>query len=214
VNGWLDSFLILLVLTNIYLLGSSRLGMCTRVVALQGVILAATTLLTHSDAITLRVGLLALASIVLKGVAFPWLLTRAMRDAEVRREIEPLIGYIPSILLGVVVLGLSLWISGRLPLHEHHVSTLVVPVALSTILTGLILIIGRKKALTQALGYLVMENGIFALGTALVQKQPMLVEMGVLLDVFFAVFVFGITIFHINREFNHIDTDRLASLKD
>jgi hydrogenase-4 component E len=81
-------------------------------------------------------------------------------------------------------------------------------------LTGLVLLIGRKKALTQVIGYLVLENGIFAAGAALIIHQPLLVETGVLLDVFFAVFVFGIAIFHISREFNHIDTDQLAALKD
>lgn len=214
-QNWLDSCLIVLILTNVFLLGSSRLGMCTRVVALQGVMLAAATLLSHPGELTVRVWMLAVAVVVLKGVVFPWLLMRAMRDADVRREMEPLIGFIPSMLLGVVSFGISLWVGSRLPLPGGPaVSPLIVPVALATMLTGLILIIGRKKALTQVLGYLVIENGIFALGAALVRHQPIIVETGVLLDVFFGVFVFGIAIFQINREFNHIDTDRLASLKD
>jgi hydrogenase-4 component E len=89
-----------------------------------------------------------------------------------------------------------------------------VPVALFTSLAGLFLIVSRKKALTQVLGYLVLENGIYAFGVGVVQGTPMLVELGVLLDVFVAVFVMGITIFHINRQFDHIDTDQLATLKD
>jgi hydrogenase-4 component E len=89
-----------------------------------------------------------------------------------------------------------------------------VPVALFTSLVGLFVIISRRKALTQVLGYLVLENGIYTFGVGLVQNTPMLVELGVLLDVFVAVFVMGIAIFHINRQFDHIDTDRMVLLKD
>jgi hydrogenase-4 component E len=64
------------------------------------------------------------------------------------------------------------------------------------------------------LGYLVMENGIYLFGVSLVPEQPMTVELGVLLDVFVGVFIMGIMIFHINREFDHIDVGRLSTLKD
>ena len=87
-------------------------------------------------------------------------------------------------------------------------------VALSTILIGLFLIISRRTALMQVVGYLVLENGIYIFGVALAQEEPFLVEMGILLDVFVAVFVMGIAIFHISREFDHIDVDQLTSLKD
>jgi hydrogenase-4 component E len=88
------------------------------------------------------------------------------------------------------------------------------PGALFTTLTGLMMIISRKNALTQVAGYLVMENGIYAFGVILAVEEPLLVEMGVLLDVFVAVFVMGITVYQISREFDHIDTDRLSELKD
>ncbi len=90
----------------------------------------------------------------------------------------------------------------------------MIPGALFTILSGLFLIISRRKALTQVIGYLVLENGIYAFGAALAVEEPLVVEMGVLLDVFVAVFVMGITIHHISRDFDHIDTDRLSLLKD
>ena len=141
------------------------------------------------------------------------LLLRAMREAEVRREIEPYVGYSLSILLGLAALLLALWLSARLPLPLAPVSSLVVPVALFTSFVGLFVIISRKKAITQVLGYLMLENGIYTFGVGLVQGTPMLIELGVLLDVFVAVFVMGITIFHINRQFDHLDTDRLALLK-
>jgi hydrogenase-4 component E len=89
-----------------------------------------------------------------------------------------------------------------------------VPVAFFTILVGLFGIVARRKAVTQVLGYLVLENGIFAFGAVALRKAQFLVEMGILLDVFVAVFVMGIAIFRINHEFDHIDADRLAQLKE
>ncbi len=90
---------------------------------------------------------------------------------------------------------------------------MVIPVAFFTIMSGLFLIISRKKALTQVLGYLVMENGIYVFGTSIAAKQPLVVELGILLDVFVAVFVMDIAIFHISREFEHTDVDKLDKLK-
>ena len=88
------------------------------------------------------------------------------------------------------------------------------PAGLFTLWAGLFLICARRKAVTQVLGYIILENGIFALGVVLVKESPFLVELGVLLDVFVAVFVMGIIVFQISREFDHMDADRLAALKD
>ena len=87
------------------------------------------------------------------------------------------------------------------------------PSALFTVLAGLFVIVARRTALMQVLGFLVLENGIYTFGVGRAGDMPFLVELGVLLDLFVAVFVMGITIYHINREFDHIDTDRLDSLK-
>ncbi len=209
----IDTVLICIVLTSFLLLGSSRIGTCIRVAALQGVLLGFLTLVASAD-LSLRAPILALASTGLKGVAFPWLLSRALRDAEVRREVEPFVGYNLSLLIGTATLAASLWLAARLPRPNPEVSSLVVPVALFTTLVGLFLITSRRTALMQVLGYLVLENGIYAFGVGLVEGTPMLVELGVLLDLFVAVFVMGIAVFHINREFDHIDTDRLTALKD
>ncbi len=210
----IDTALIVLALTSLLLLGSSRLNRCIRIVAVQGVTLGGLTLAVPGHEPSLRVVFLAVAIVGLKGVAFPWLLSRVLREAGVRREIDPAVGYVVSMLLGGLGLALSFWAGARLLLPAPPVSDLIVPVALFTTLAGLFLIITRLKALTQVLAYLVMENGIYLFGVGVVRGTPMLVEMGVLLDVFVAVFVMGIAIFHISREFDHIDTDRLNALRD
>ncbi len=101
-----------------------------------------------------------------------------------------------------------------LPLAPGHAQTLVVPAALSTVLTGFVLLTSRIKAITQVIGYLVLENGIFIFGLLLLEALPSLVELGVLLDLFVGVFVISIIIHHINREFDSLDTRRLSSLRE
>jgi hydrogenase-4 component E len=209
-----EIILVLVAVTNLKLLGSSRLGASIRGVAMQGVVLGLLPALAHAETLSVRFVGLAVGSMALKGVVFPWLLFRAMREAEVTREVEPYVGYVASLLAGVVLLGASFWMGTRLPVPETVASPWLMPVAMFSILAGLFLIVSRKRALSQVLGFLVLENGVFTFGVGVMAETPLLVEVGVLLDVFVAVFVMGITIFHINREFDHIDTDRLNTLKD
>jgi len=213
-NAWAEGFLVLFMITNLWLLGSSRLLSCIAAVSVQGVLLAALPLLVGIDAPPWRLYLQAGVSLGLKGIAFPMLLTRAVRSVDARREMEPLVGYSLSIIIGVAMLAGSLATGIRLSLPAPGMPALLVPSAMFTALTGLFVIVSRRSAIVQALGYLAMENGIAAFGLALAEHEPLLVEMGTLLDAFMAVFVMGITIFHINREFDHIETDRLRSLKD
>lgn len=205
--------LVLVVLTNLKLLASSRLGASIRVVAAQGMVLGLLPVLAHVDELSLHFVAMAVGTIVLKGMVFPWLLFRALREAEVAREVEPYVGYITSILVGLIALAASFWLGGRLPLTTAGVSPLLVPSALFSILAGLFLIVARKRAVDQVLGFLVLENGIYTFGVGVVSETPFLVELGVLLDAFVAVFVMGIAVYHINREFDHIETDRLDQLK-
>lgn len=208
-----ELILVCLVLTNLVFLGTSRIGLCIRMAAFQGAVLALLPLLGHGEAGPMAL-LLSAATVLLKGWAFPWLLYRSLESAHVRAEIEPIVGFSSSLLFGVAALAASVWLGGRIPLPATDAPRLLVPVAFFTILVGLFGIVARRKAVTQVLGYLVLENGIFAFGAVALRKAQFLVEMGILLDVFVAVFVMGIAIFRINREFDHIDADRLAQLKE
>jgi hydrogenase-4 component E len=210
---WLELATVLLFLTNLVMLGSSELGGCIRVVAIQGILLGIFTLIARQDALTIRLIILGVVSMGLKGFVFPFLLARDIREAKVRREVEPFVGYAASIVVGLMMLAVSMWIAARFPEFSPTSSSFVIPVALSMVFTGLFLVVSRRKALTQVIGYLVFENGIYMFGVFAAGEIPFLVELGVLLDVFVAVFVMGIAINHINREFDHIDTDQLSSLK-
>ncbi|MBI4568639.1 MAG: hydrogenase [Planctomycetes bacterium] len=218
--AWVDAILVFAVLTNLAVLGSSRLGLCIRMVAAQGIMIGLLPVVGHWHAVDARAVGLATASVLLKGFLVPWLLHWALVEANVRREVEPYIGYPMSVLIGVASLCLCLWLSARMPLPVAAgeagtgASALAAPVAFFSILCGLLMIVSRRKALTQVLGYLVMENGIFTFGVALALEEPFLVEFGVLLDVVGAVFVMGVAVFHISREIHSIDTDQLSMLRE
>lgn len=211
---WLDAVLVLLVLSNLWLLGSSRLHACIQSAAFQGVLLGSMPLLAKWSALSWRLAAVAIASMGIKAIILPALLRRAVRQANVRNEVDPLIGFTPSLLLGMGLWGLAVRVSGWLPVAAGNVSPLLVPVAIFTVLCGLLLIVSRNTAVMQVIGYLVLENGIYAFGWAFAIEEPLLIEMGVLLDVFVAVFVMGIIMHHLSREFDSIETDELASLKD
>lgn len=212
-KDWIDAAIALVVLGNLRLLSTSRLAACIRIVAVQGILLGSLPLLSHAGDLSLRVGLQATVSMITKGIVFPWLLTRAVRGTDARREIDPIVGYTPSLLVGGTLLGVALWLGWRLPLPGSTGSPFMIAVSLFTIMVGLFMIVARRMAITQVLGYLAMENGIYTFGLAFAEKEPLLVEMGILLDVFVAVFVMGIMIYHINREFDQIDTDQLSELR-
>ena len=210
----LDLILVLVILTNLRVLASGRLGAAIRVVALQGVLVGLVPLLAPGHAPGWRAVGLALGSMVLKGGVFPWLLFRALREADIGREMRPFVGYVMSALIGVASLAGAFFLSSRLPELPRASSELLVPTAVFSILAGLFLLVARRRAVSQVLGCIILENGVFTFGAGVMQETSLLVEAGVLLDVFVGVFVMGIALFHISREFDHLDADRLSELKD
>jgi hydrogenase-4 component E len=212
-NALVDPTLVLVLLANFFVLGTSRLRSIIQATAAQGVLLGILTLLVHHELRLLPV-LVALGTTVIKAAVIPWMLARAMREVAIKHEVEPFIGYTLSIFLGATGTALAILFAGTLPLAPEHVGSLLIPTSMATVLTGFILLTTRRKAITQVAGYLVLENGIFVMGLVLIEAIPFLVELGVLLDLLVAIFVMGIIILQIGREFSSLDTTRLSSLKE
>ena len=208
-----DGLLVIVLLSTFFVLGTSRLRAVINATAFQGVILGILAILVHHE-MTAQTIIICAGAALIKGLVIPMLLLRAMRDVAVRREIEPFIGYVTSLLLGALATGLAILFAGTLPLAKEHVGSLLIPASLSTVLTGFIVLTTRLKAITQVAGYLILENGIFIMGLTLVEALPFLVEVGVLLDLVVGIFIMGIMIYQINREFASLDTVRLSQLKE
>jgi hydrogenase-4 component E len=209
----LNAFLMMILVLNLFALASSRIVTVIRLVAVQGVILGILPLLMH-ESVTLTAVAAAVAAIVVKGAVIPGIMLRALRDAQIKREEEPLIGFLPSIILGAVATGATLLLFGQIPLVGEKINHLIIPTSISTILVGFILLTTRFKAISQVLGYLVLENGIYVFSLLLVEAIPLVIEMGMLLDLFVAIFVISIITNHINRAFSSLDTRNLVALKE
>jgi hydrogenase-4 component E len=216
VRALIEPILLTVALTNFAVLGTSRLTACVRMLAVQGALLGLLSVAVERTVSAHSVAL-GIGTVVVKALVLPWFLRWAMREAAVRREVEPAIGYMASLLLGAVVVGLSFGVASRLPGFDTEQGApigLLVPIALATLLSGLLVLVTRSKAITQVVGYLMLENGVYLFGLTLVDRISFLVEVGVLLDVFVAVFIMGIVVFHINREFDSISAENLVELKE
>jgi hydrogenase-4 component E len=198
---------------NLVALGSSRLPSVIRAMAVQGMVLGVLPLVIEPG-FNWIVTLVALVTVVVKGFVIPTLLRRAMRMSNIEREIEPFIGFLPSLLLGAVGTIAGITIAQALPLLPEHVDTLLVPGALASIFTGFVLLVGRVKAISQVCGYLILENGIYLFGLLLIHSTPLLVESGVLLDLTVGIFVIGIVVDRIQRAFDSLDTRKLTVLRE
>ena len=211
---FLDPLLILVLALNFVALGVSRIRAVINTVALQGILLGALPLLLPNHEVGVRIIALIVVTIGLKGFVIPAFLIRAMREANIQHEVNPIVNYISSLLLGAAGTGLALVFSYTLPLAAQDAGYLVVPASLATVWTGFLMLTTRRKAIMQVLGYLLLENGFFLFGLLLLDAMPFLVEIGVLLDLFTGVFVMGIIIYHINREFASTSTEHLTELKE
>jgi hydrogenase-4 component E len=198
---------------NLVALGSSRLPSVIRAVAVQGVLLGLLPLCME-HAFDWRVALVAVVTVGVKGLVIPALLRRAMRTANIDREMEPSIGFVPSLLFGAFGTVAAVAGARALPLLPEHAGTLLVPGALASIFTGFILLVGRVKAISQVCGYLILENGIYLFGMLLIESTPLLVESGILLDVTVGIFVTGIIVDRIQRAFDSLDTRKLTALRE
>jgi hydrogenase-4 component E len=205
-----ELLLLLVVLTDFAVLGMSRLSACIRAIALQGLLLALLPLVLVP--LSVHAVVLAVGVFLVKAIGLPWFLRWAIREAAIRREVEPLVGYMPSMAIGAAALGVAFAVAAQLPAGPQ--GGLLIPAALFTLILGLVVLITRTKAVTQVVGYLMLENGVYLFGLTQASRVPFLVEIGVLLDVFVGVFIMGIVVFHINREFDSMSSDNLAELRE
>ena len=206
--------ILLLLLTDLIMLWSGRILMLIRLSALQGFLIAALLLLPQRGEIGPEFVILSGAVMLIKGFGFPIFLRHVCTGLGITPMVRTRLGRMLPMLAGIVCLAFSLWLEGRIPAAHGLFPPLFLPVAMTTLFCGLILVVGCTKALAQVVGYLVIENGIFILGIPLLGEGSVWFELSILLDVFAAVFVMAIAINHINSAFGSIDVIRFRNLRD
>lgn len=195
-----DIVLAALLIVNLALAGVSRLPGAIRLIALQGLLVGALPFVLHGGHLAI-----SLVNLTVKGAFLPLMLVYAMKKANTVRELEPLVGFGKSV---AVVFALTLIAFRFTP------PPLATALSFATIATGLFLVVARRKAITQVIGFLCFENGVSVFAAAIAMDYGLILELGVLLDVFALVFILGIAIYEINRTFSSVDTDRMNKLTD
>jgi hydrogenase-4 component E len=209
-----SALIIILIVSNFYLLSSSRLRALIRIAAFQGMTLGLSAFLSHAGHFSLHTVIIGAGGIALKGIVIPLLLFRALRGVEDYRESKPYVSYPSSIIAGILITVAAFWTGTMIPASAFFPSPQLIALAIAIAATGLFLIVTRKQVLTQIIGYLVLENAVYTFGISLPAQQSVLVEMGALLDLLVGIFIMGVVVYHINKEFDSITTDSLEELKE
>ena len=202
------------MLVSVYLMvGQKALVVAIRLYGVQSLLLGAVGIAMGLADHRPHLFVTAALTIVLKAVVIPWFLLRVIDRVGIRREIEPFVNVPASLLLclGLTVVGyrVSLGMAGGSEGVPHQ----VVGVALSMVLIGLFLMVTRRKAITQILALLTIENAVFLVAVGATAGMPLVVELGISFDVILAVLVLGVLVNRIVDRFESMDMSRLSNLR-
>lgn len=207
-----DIILIAFLITLLYLAIANRLLTYVKVLAFQGILLFFVVFLRLSEINWLNLALILLETIVFKTIAVPWFLAYLLKRNHITREAEPYLPNFVSLLIVTAIVVVTILLSGSI--QDTRLDKLFFVVALSAIFTGMYLIASRRKIITHVMGYMVVENGVFVLSLAVGNEMPMLVNLGIMLDIFASVLILGIFLNKIGDVFRDVDVDQLSNLKD
>ena len=204
--------LIIFTITLIYIAMANRLLTYIRIVAFQGVLLFGVAFIELIEINLANLVFVLLETIVIKAIAIPLFLKYILDKNNITREAEPFVSnFVSVVIITIIILG-SFFLSNIV--QDTHVRKIFFIVAFSALFTGLYIIITRRKIITHVMGYMVLENGVFVLSLAVGSKMPMVVNTGILLDIFVSVILLGIFADKIGDVFEEQDVEQLRNLKD
>ena len=208
----LHVLLIVFLISLFYMSIANRMSTYVNVLALQGILLFFVAFLELKHINTVNLILILLETIIFKSLAVPIFLNYVLKRNHITREAEPYLPNFVSLIITTVIVVTTILLSNTM--EESYLDKMYFVVALSTLFTGLYFIATRRKIITHVMGYLVIENGVFVLSLAVGNKMPMLVNLGIMLDIFASVLILGIFLNKIGDVFKNIDVNQLTNLKD
>ncbi|AYE94998.1 hypothetical protein C0J29_09595 [Mycobacterium paragordonae] len=204
-----------LVLTAVLIVWRRDLRSIVRLLALQGVALAAIPVILGVHGQDWELVGVGAALFVLRGVVLPWLLARALGAEErQQREATPLVNSTASLLIAAVLTVVALAVTRPVVDLDPGAAVSVVPAGLAVVLIAMFVMVTRRHAISQAAGFLMLDNGIAATAFLLTAGVPLIVELGASLDVLFALIVLGVLTGRLRRMLGGADLDRLQRLRD
>src|ERR1035437_8531300 len=208
----LHVLLIIFLISLFYMSIANRMTTYVNVLAMQGVLLFFVAFLELKHINTVNLILILLETIIFKSLAVPIFLKYVLKRNNITREAEPYLPNFVSLIITTLIVVVTILLANGV--KDTHLDKIFFVVALSSLFTGLYFIATRRKIITHVIGYLIIENGVFVLSLAVGNEMPMLVNLGIMLDIFASVLILGIFLNKIGDVFKDIDVDQLSSLKD
>ncbi len=204
----------LLLLLSFAMLSQRRIVSLVNLLALQGLMLTAATVLVAWRTGETHLYLSALLTFALKVVFLPWMLHRLIRRLEVYWDTEPLINIPGTMLIGVLIVVFAFGLAQPIAELASTATRSALGIAVAVILLSFLMMITRTKAMSQVIGFLSMENGLFFGAMSATHGMPMVVELGIALDILVAMLVLGVFFFQIREQFDSLDLHHLETLKE
>lgn len=205
-------FLITFIISLVYLVVANRLYTYIVVLGFQGVVLFGVTLIELREINIVNLLFVLFETIVFKALAIPVFLNYIIRKNNITREAEPYVSNFLSVLIVTLIIVGSFLLANTI--EDEKLDKIFFIVSLSSLFTGLYIIVTRRKIITHVMGFLVIENGVFVLSLAVGNEMPMIVNIGIMLDIFVSVLVLGIFVNRIGDILKEHDVEQLRQLKD
>lgn len=209
-----DVLIILLGTSMLYVFAASRIEGYIKTLALQGLLLFLLVVIDIHQIVWLNIAFLILETLVVKTIVIPWFLLRVIRRNEIGREIDPYLSQFYSLMIASIIYIFGFVVAFWAARIQPGIQPLYFGVSIALIIASLFLIITRKRIITHILCYMMLENGIFLLSLSIANEMPMLVNLGVLLDLFVAIFLLVIFFNKIQSMYDGSHIDILTQLKD
>ncbi len=209
------SFLAALVLLSAFgMLVQRRMYGLIHLFAWQGLFLSISTAVVGFVAGKHHLYISSVLTLSLKVVLLPYILHVLIQRLKIQKEVETVVNVPMTMLIGIALVIFSYHLTAPVREISTLVTRSVLAIALATVMIGLLMMITRRHAVAQVIGFMSMENGLFFAATSATYGMPLVVELGVALDVLIAAFIFGIFFFHIHTTFDSLDVEQMARLKE
>lgn len=204
----------ILLLLAFAMLSQRRIVTLVNLLVVQGSLLFFATLLVAWRVGEAHLYFSALITLILKVFVLPWLLHRLIRRLNVYWDTEPMINIPGTLLIGVLIVIFAFGLAQPISALASTATRSAIGIAVAVILLSFLMIITRRKAMSQVVGFLSMENGVFFGAMSATYGMPMIVELGVALDILVAMLVLGVFFFQIREQFDSLDLHHFESLRE
>jgi hydrogenase-4 component E len=191
---------------------ANRLYTYVAILAFQGLVLFGAALIELTELSLLNLIVILFETVIFKAIVIPAFLNYIIKKNNITREAEPYLSNFISVIVVTCIIVVSFLLSNTI--HDEQLKGIFFVVALSALFTGLYIIVTRRKIITHVMGFLVIENGVFVLSLAVGNEMPMVINTGIMLDIFVSVLVLGIFVNRIGDVVKEHDAEQLHQLKD